>query len=167
MLSLSADLRTFSASSFGTKLGTLSIPIKGIPAFANLIVLFSAASPKLGLYTRSCFGRLPNTFALSASKVPSIGISKAICCKPAKWYNKVVLPELSGPNISTTLPSGIPPPIMASKSSIPVDHLSIFRLAFLEPIVYTAPWPSFLLISLQSLIICSLFIAPISYSTST
>ena len=79
-LSVFTAFLILSISSFGCIEGTLSITIIGIPSSAKRIALLKAFSPYLALYTNICFGLFPNSFARSASNVPSIGMSRHISC---------------------------------------------------------------------------------------
>ena len=64
------------------------------------------------------------------------------CASATTWVARVVLPEPSGPKISTTLPRGMPPmPSARSSARAPVGTVSI-DMEPLSPIFMTAPAPN-------------------------
>ena len=95
------------------------------PERMSISVISRACSPLSGWETRRLSVSTPSFFAYSASRACSASMNAA--SPPAfwawamTWSERVVLPEDSGPKISTTRPRGMPPtPSAASTAREPV-----------------------------------------------
>ncbi len=117
------------------------------PERTNISVISKACSPVSGCETNNCSTLTPNFWAYCGSKACSASTKAAV--PPNFWHSamtcrvKVVLPEDSGPKISTTLPLGNPPiPKAISKPSEPVEIASISRMTPASPSRITDPLPN-------------------------
>ena len=123
-----------SISPFGTNAATESITIISI-AFdrINCSVISSACSPLSGCDISKFSVSIPSFSAYVLSNACSASINAAMppffCASAIQCIDNVVLPDDSGPYISTTLPCGSPPiPKAMSRLRDPVGILGILTI---------------------------------------
>ena len=137
-----------SISAFGVSAATESTTIISTALdLTNISVISRACSPVSGCETRSSSTSTPNFSAYLGSNACSASTNAAV--PPAFWASaitcnvSVVLPEDSGPYISTTLPLGRPPiPRATSRPIEPVEIDSKYLEASLSPSLITEPFPN-------------------------
>ncbi len=115
-----------SISALGTRAATESMTITSIaPERISISAISSACSPLSGCETSRLSVSTPSFFEYSASSACSASMKAArppvFWACAMIWSESVVLPDDSGPKISTTRPRGMPPtPRAASTASDPV-----------------------------------------------
>ena len=112
-----------SISARGTSAATESMTTTSIaPERMSMSVISSACSPVSGCETSSASVSTPSFFAYSGSSACSASMNAAIppasCAFAMACSARLVLPDLSGPYISTTRPRGRPPMPRATSSAI-------------------------------------------------
>ncbi len=136
-----------SISAFGTNAATESTTITSTaPLLTSASAISSACSPVSGCETIKLAISTPKFLAYAGSNACSASINAAmppfLCASAIICNATVVLPDDSGPYISTILPFGTPPiPIAKSNVNAPVEIASIFNFAF-SPNFIIEPFPN-------------------------
>ena len=106
------------------------------PERISISAISSACSPLSGWETRRLSVSTPSFFAYSESSACSASMNAArppvFWAWAMTWRERVVLPEDSGPKISTTRPRGMPP--MPSAASTASEPVGITAMADLRPL---------------------------------
>ena len=135
-------------SALGTRAATESITItSSAPLLTSISHISSACSPVSGWETSRFSTSTPKFFAYIGSRACSASINAALppvfWASATIWRVSVVLPDDSGPNISTILPFGTPPmPVAMSRLMEPVDMASTFICAPFSPSFIIEPLPN-------------------------